>query len=303
MDLSVVIPTYNQAELLRACLARLLDQSLPAEAFEIIVVDDGSTDATPAVVEATGPRVRAIRFPSNRGRSAARNAGIAAARAPVIVFIDSDVLVRRDFLQRHLAIHRRYGPDTLSRGPVVSVPDAASVGAARIPRIAASPAYLDTANAAVDRAALQRVGMFDEAFPGYGWEDFELGVRLRRAGVRRIFDRGAAAFHIQPALQPGDVPALLQKEEARARSAVYFFRKVPTAETRLLIQATPFHRLLYWLVAAGGRLSGDAAAQAARRLERRGWRTLGYLALRAALNYHYVQTLAREMRLDAPAVA
>ncbi len=56
-----------------------------------------------------------------------------------------------------------------------------------MPKLAPSPAYLVTANAAVEKAALLHAGPFDEAFPGCGWEDFELGLRLKRLGIRGVF--------------------------------------------------------------------------------------------------------------------
>lgn len=303
MELSVVVPTYNQAALLRECLTRLLAQSLAPEAYEVIVVDDGSPDDTPEVVRAAGPRVRHIRFQTNRGRSAARNAGIEQARSPVIVFIDSDVMVRPSFLRAHLAMHRRHGPRTLSRGPVVLVPSVDAAAEAGVPRLAASPAYLDTANAGVGKQQLQRAGMFDEQFPGYGWEDFELGMRLRHLGVRRVFSREAAAFHVQPSPDPDDVEALLRKEEARARSAAYFYRKAPGLRTRLLIQSTALHRAVYWAMAAGGALSARGAARLARGLERRGMPGLAQVALRSGLNRHYLIHLGRELDRHHAALA
>ncbi|MGH2399680.1 MAG: glycosyltransferase family 2 protein, partial [bacterium] len=253
-DVSVVIPTYNQSALLGECLRSLAGQTLARDRYEVLVVDDGSTDATPEVIRRAGAHARGMRLPANRGRSAARNAGVDQARAELIVFIDSDIIVRPDFLSRHVETHERYGPGILSRGPVIQIPDVGAASRTRVPRLAASPAYLDTANAGVRRATMRQVGMFDEKFPGYGWEDFELGMRLRRLGVRRVFAPEAVAFHIQPPMNGNAFSDLLRKEEARARSAVYFYRKVPGLETRLLIQATLLHRLIYWILSAGGLL-------------------------------------------------
>lgn len=302
-DVSVVVPAYNQADLLGHALRALLDQTLAPDRYEVVVVDDGSTDDTPRVVEALAPRIRLVRFPANRGRSAARNAGIRAARAGLIVFVDSDVLVRPDFLDQHRRTHAGHGREVLSRGPVVAVPSVDAAAGARVPRFAASPAYLDTANAGVARAALERAGMFDESFPGYGWEDLELGIRLRRAGVRRVFCPQAVAFHVQPPAQWADVENLVRKEDARARSAAYFYRKTPTLETRLLIQLTPAHRLGYWLFSCGGWLDSTRAAALAGWLTRRGWSSLAFAVLRSGLNQRYLRTLQRELRNHAPAVA
>ncbi len=86
---SVVLPTYNRAHLLPRAIQSVLDQTYTD--FELIVVDDGSADNTPTVMEAyTDDRIRYIRYEPNRGANAARNIGIRAARAHFIAFQDSD---------------------------------------------------------------------------------------------------------------------------------------------------------------------------------------------------------------------
>lgn len=280
----------------------LIEQTLPPDAYEIIVVDDGSTDATVDRLSAfqQGPaRVRMIRLPTNRGRSAARNAGVREATAPLVVFTDSDVIVRAGFLEHHLRAHRTHGSRVLSRGPVIVVPDVTAARAAPVPRFPASPAFLDTANAGVARAVLLEAGLFDEAFPGYGWEDFELGLRLRGQGVRRVFVHGAVAFHVQPLPDPDSLAVLLQKEDERARSAVYFYRKHPGFHTRWLIQATVAHRAAYWLQAGGGLLTLENITAVVDRLRRAGTPGLAYLAIRSILNRRYVSTLGTELHRHA----
>jgi hypothetical protein len=98
---SVVIPTYNRAALLRATLDAILAQTCPP--LEVIVVDDGSTDATPAVLAGYAPRVRAI-VQDNAGDLVARNTGLRAAGGELVAFCDSDDLWRPDFLAGMLAL-------------------------------------------------------------------------------------------------------------------------------------------------------------------------------------------------------
>ena len=303
IDATVIVPTYNQAGSIGACLASLTAQTVAADRYEILVVDDGSTDGTTGIVAGFGAPVRAIRLARNRGRSAARNAGVQEARAEWVVFVDSDVVVREDFLEWHLRMHRVHGPGIVSRGPVVSVDRLEGVSHRRVPRLAASPAYLDTANAALERSAVIRAGMFDEGFPGYGWEDFELGLRLRRDGVRRVFCREAPAFHLQPHVRADTLDALFAKEDARARSAVYFYRKHPTLETRILIQATTFHWCLYWLMAGAGALHRGNLPSIVRRLETGPLAFLAPFAARSVLNRHYLASLAEELASYAPGMA
>lgn len=291
--LSVVIPTYNHAPILRHTLAHLAVQTLDPDTYEIVVVDDGSTDDTPTVLAAASGRgrVRAIRLDANRSRSAARNAGIRAAAAPLIVFVDSDVLVRPDFLKHHLEIHRSVGRPAVGRGPVVTIPSAQIPN--RTPLVRNSPAYLSTANASAPRRVLVEVGLFDEGFRSYGWEDFDLGLRLKARGLPRIFSRAAVAYHVEPPLTIDAFARNLAKEEERARMALYFQQKHPGIGTRILIQDTAFHRTLHFILAAGGLLNDRSAPALARWLTARGQHGLALLAARSVFNHHYIRSLDR----------
>lgn len=293
-QLSVVIPAYNDAAVLRSALARVLDQTLAPLAYEIVVADDGSTDETPAVVAAAAAgrvRVRSARLESNRGRSAARNAGIHVAEAPLIIFIDSDVLVRRDFLQRHLELHGAAGRPVIGRGPVVLIPTAELPE--RDPSTRLSPAYLDTANASIPRKLLIEVGMFDEGFRVYGWEDFDLGLRMAARGITRVFDPDAIAFHVQPLPAPDALDRYLVKEEERARTALYLLRKHPGRETRWLIQDTPMQRAAHFILGGAGLLTAQNAPRLAGWLHTRGLYALANLVVRGVLNRHYLASLDR----------
>jgi len=297
MELSVIVPTYNRAGALRASVPPLLAQTLPAGTYEVIVVDDGSTDDTARVLAnlpAPGGNLRVLTLPVNRGRSGARNAGLAAARGRIVVFVDSDVVVREDFLACHLEMHRQHGW-IVSRGPVVPVAGPAEVPKSGLPPLAASPAYFNTTNAGVPADALNRAGGFDESFPGYGWEDFELGIRLKRLGLRRMFRRCAVAFHLEPPPRWDTIDTDLARETERAHSAVYFFHKHPLWETRLLIQTTPVHHAAYWLQAGAGLITPANVETIARRLQQRGWTGLGALLYRGVLNRHYLGVVEQEL--------
>lgn len=107
MEVSVVIPTYNKKERLRLALTSFINQTFPREEFEVVLVDDGSTDGT-------GAAVRSLRLPyqlnylrqRNQGRSVARNLGIARARAEIIVFTDDDLILSPEFIEEHVKRHR-----------------------------------------------------------------------------------------------------------------------------------------------------------------------------------------------------
>ena len=95
---SVVIPAFQAELFLARCLRSILDQSLPANDYEIIVVDDGSTDNTQAIVSTFGSRVRGLKLDENMGLPAAINFGISEASSNYIVRLDSDDFVNRNFL-------------------------------------------------------------------------------------------------------------------------------------------------------------------------------------------------------------
>jgi len=94
---SVIIPTWNGADLLEACLASLREQTFGD--FETIVVDNGSTDATLAMLDARFPAVRQVRLPENRGFAPAVNDGIRAARGEILVLLNNDVVVTPGWLE------------------------------------------------------------------------------------------------------------------------------------------------------------------------------------------------------------
>jgi glycosyltransferase involved in cell wall biosynthesis len=114
VKVSVVVRTRDEAPRLRLTLASLSRQSAPCE---VVVVDDGSADATPAVIdEARGsPALRTVRHATARGRSAASNAGARAASGDVLVFLDGDTLAHPGMVARHMALHEAE-PAAMGRG-------------------------------------------------------------------------------------------------------------------------------------------------------------------------------------------
>src|SRR5262249_19023073 len=109
--MSVIIPTLNRADLLASALASLEKQTLAKARFEVIVVDDGSTDGTEAVCRRFARRLR-LKYlrQSHRGIAAAKNAGIRSANGEVLFFFDDDDVADPNLLRQHLATHQRH-PD------------------------------------------------------------------------------------------------------------------------------------------------------------------------------------------------
>jgi glycosyltransferase involved in cell wall biosynthesis len=226
VKISVVIATKDRAALLDGALASLRAQE-DAPEFELIVVDNGSSDATPAVARAHGAEYAFVAEP-NRGK--ARNAGIARASGEVVAFVDDDVVVPPHFLAAHAKAHDEEIFPLAVSGPIVNVPDPAhrpKPTAANVSR-----AFFVTCNVSVRTSSLRAVGGFDEAFDLYGWEDTELGARLRAHGVKRAFAWDAYLWHIKPPT-PESLEDALGKAIEKARMAARFVGKMPTARVRL----------------------------------------------------------------------
>ncbi len=198
MMLSVVIPTMDKEPLLRRTLAALRSQDAgPDRSWEIVVVDDGSSDGTAGFLadEARrgGAPLRVVSPGRNVGRARARNLGVQAARGRWVLFLDDDIVAPPGLLAAHLDLLEA-NPDGGTIGRVVTAPEVVdaphfdyldSRGVGRLGPGPAPARFFVTQNAAVPRQAFLAVGGFDEGFAGYGFEDMEVAFRLEdRAGVR-----------------------------------------------------------------------------------------------------------------------
>ena len=241
MELSVIIATKDRAEYLDEALRSLAAQE-DAPSFEVIVVDNGSTDATAHVVERAREAYAfelSYVYEERPNRGAARNRGIAAATGEVVVFVDDDVWAPAGFLKAHAAAHAGAGTFCVS-GPILNVPDyheRPKPGIANYSR-----AFLCTCNVSISREALKWVKGFDEQFNLYGWEDTELGVRLRENGVRPKFAWDAFIYHIKPP-QEQTLDVTLQKTIEKAKMAARFIKKNPSRRARLATGAYTFNVL------------------------------------------------------------
>ncbi|MDQ2865498.1 MAG: glycosyltransferase [Candidatus Eremiobacteraeota bacterium] len=256
LDLSVVIPTYNRLDTLRHVIPTLLAQDVPEESYELLICDSNSSDGTKeylAGMSAAHPQVRHLPG-AYSGRAMARNAGIAAANAPVVLFNDSDILASPDLLSRHLHHHRNRSRVAVV-GLEVQVKDLDDYafkrehpharGYLHKPTRKQLPwLYFLTGNASVRRDDLLRVGCFDETFTGYGHEDLELGYRLAKSGVTIRYEPLAINYHCQ------DVPHEDQKEKMKlaGRSTVRFYRKHPHLGVKLNLGMTPVSLTLHGML-------------------------------------------------------
>jgi glycosyltransferase involved in cell wall biosynthesis len=212
-EISAILTTYNREKLLPRVLDALTRQSIDLSRFEILAIDDGSSDSTPDILADWARKLPLRTFRQNHaGLAAAKNLGVLAAQAPIIVFLDDDDVAERDLLRAHLAAHYEY-PDSHT----------AILGYTSLePHIAALPLmrHVTTVgcqlfsygwmkpNQVLDHTAfwggrssckrgfLIRHGIFHPEFR-FGYEDIELGWRLRAHGLRVIYEPRARSVMIR----------------------------------------------------------------------------------------------------------
>ena len=283
IELSVVVPTRNRADRLRALLASLAEQDAPP--FEVIVVDNASEDATLAVVaeadSATDAHVRAIHLPRPMGPAVARNHGWRSARADLVVFTDDDVVATPGWLSRIAAAHAR-DPEAVIQGRTIPDPrEAHRLSAFSRSQQSTGPGpWFQTCNIAYPRALLERLNGFDETYWEAAGEDTDLGWRAVEAGARVIYDPEAVNWHAVH--EPG--PLALIRASQKWRLGVRTVAAHPQIRDSL-------HRRVFWkpsherllLAAAGVALIRRPAALAL---------LLPYIALQRSQHGSYAGTVA-----------
>lgn len=206
--ISVVIATFNRAEQLRPCLDALARQTAGPESFEVVVVDDGSTDETAAMLrEYRAPFRLRVERQANRGPGAARNRGIDVAAGTYCLFMDDDILAEPELVSEHLTAQRA-GAGVVGIGMLGLNVRAERSGLARyfaawweghyrrFESGEAEPSFWDcfSGNMSAPRDVLRSIGGFDESLERT--EDVELGYRLAQSGLKIVYlGRAAAEQH------------------------------------------------------------------------------------------------------------
>ena len=202
VSISVVIPAYDAQETVEECLTALSKQTIPRTEYEIIVVDDGSTDATAEIAARHGAVV--LRQP-NSGPAVARNKGTAAARGPIVLFTDADCAPVSDWIEQMVAplrdpqvagvkgVYRTRQKNRTARFIQIEYED-------RYDHTARSHHvdFIDTYAAGYRRDILLASGGFDAHFPFASVEDQELSFRLAEAGHLMVFVPQGIVYHHHP---------------------------------------------------------------------------------------------------------
>lgn len=208
---SVVISTYNRCDLLPKTLRSILQQDAGRVRYEVIVVDNNSTDRTREVLESWKPQGHAnlrYLFEGKQGVSHGRNTGISAARAPLIAFIDDDVFAAPDWIARMVqALHENPEADYVGGKVLATAPHEfpswltsshwsplalQDHGEKAFPVGLERPVCLVTANLGIRREVFARVGGFSPKFPRC--QDHELQLRIWRSGGKGLYLPGLVVF-------------------------------------------------------------------------------------------------------------
>jgi glycosyltransferase involved in cell wall biosynthesis len=241
MKLSVIIPTHNRAEILKTTLQKVLEQK--GVDFEVIVVDDGSTDDTKNIIskfEIRNLKLKYIYQPQSH-QGVARNRGVGAATGDIIVFIGDDIFVEPGFLKAHADRHAEQVDESLvvlgysTWDPELEINDYMRFLESSgwqfgygflnpgFVQNAEPYKFFYTSNISLKKSFFDRE-KFDEQFKVYGWEDIELGYRLWKSHSMKLFYAPEAKAYHHHLLTEADLP---KKMRAVGQSAVHFERLHP----------------------------------------------------------------------------
>jgi GT2 family glycosyltransferase len=200
---SLIIPTRNRADSLERFLPALAEQKLD-EPYEVLIVDNSSTDHTPTVIQNAIRRWPHIRCIREAKPWPARNAGAFAARSPILIFVDDDMQTDEDFIAEHLRLHRE-SPGGVVLGNIVSAP-----GRRPFDRMMAyiydgprqtlahrEPTGTDvwSGNLSLSRDLYFKFGGYSDEMSDLSCQDMEFGLRLAAAGVSMRFAPRALTYH------------------------------------------------------------------------------------------------------------
>jgi len=261
MRATIQLCTYNRAALLERVLDACFEQNVPEDAYEVVLVNDGSTDETPQVIERARSRAAcafAVVNQANSGLAKGRNAGIARATGERIIFIDDDVLPLPNFVAEHLRSHET-APRAIVRGGAINVENFDDLPPPVWSLRDYSGNFFWTTNVSVPLVAIRAIGGFNESFSEYGWEDIDVGLRFRKAGVRAVFNPKALVYHYKPRPRSGNVAKMVRQAQAQARTAVQLAKLHPHWRTYLATGFNPLQRGFHTVTRrlhAAGRLQG-----------------------------------------------
>ncbi|NLS45333.1 MAG: glycosyltransferase [Firmicutes bacterium] len=299
---SVVIPTYNRKKILEKCLSSLLAQTYPNDRYEIIVIDDGSKDGTDEMVlrlikghKSVGEPIIIYEWQEHTSAAAARNRGILEASGDLVILLDSDIVTLPDFIESHVFAQfdsgSKFSPDNkrIVHGRVIYTEDLDNPTSTKKKLSDMSMAFFASGNVSIARRWLIKAGLFDEDFTEYGWEDLELGQRLKKLGLRVVRSDKPAGYHLKHEFSIDKLPNIRKREIERGRMAVIYYMKHPTISVRMsTTMIWPFY-LLVGIFTLFGWPDRPGTVKLIDYLDKQGFKTLLGVLLQLMIYYWYIQ--------------
>ena len=254
-DISVVIPTYNRKDILLRTIKGLFEQTYPKDRFEIIIVDDGSTEDIKGMIDdfvraihelpQPAPNIKYMRQSSDKkGPAAANNLGIKNASGEYILLLNNDVIADPHLIEEHMKAHsllatgnKRRAAGSIVQGRVINTSSLEDLkqghkgysgGYSNI-----SFGYFTTWNLSVKKQLLIDAGLFDEDFRDLCWEDVEFGFRLRKMGIKQKNNKNAFGYHFRHEFFMKDIGKVKEKSIKMGKNAMIYYRKHPCLEVKI----------------------------------------------------------------------
>ena len=227
VKLSVQLCSFNRASLLKRALEALFAQDLPKDQYEIVFVDDGSTDETLVMAREmakTAPCRMKVLTKKNDGLPRARNVGIHECEGEIILFMDDDTFADPTLVREHINFHERY-PKAVVQGWVNHIEELEPKGPRTFKLDDYSRSFFWTSNVSVRKKFVDEVGGFDEDFQEYGYQDMELGSRLKKLGLVKHVNYKAIVSHYKPPKEKKDLARMLRQAESNGRSGMIYIKK------------------------------------------------------------------------------
>jgi len=214
---SVIVPTFNRKHLIEVALQSLLNQTYSRDRYEIIVIDDGSTDGTEStirtIVDRDPDRIRYLEE-NHRGPASARNLGLREAKGEIVIFTGDDCIADKELLAEHATYHKKLG-NIAVLGIVKNHPNIprtslveylensfeqfhySAIASSNMKEV--SFHFFFTSNVSVRKEVLSSVGLFNELYKYPAWEDIDLGHRIqKRLRIPIVFNENAVVYHCHP---------------------------------------------------------------------------------------------------------
>lgn len=259
MNLSVIMPVYNQENIISKVLDSLINQNIKKNKYEIIIVDDGSTDKTWKILEffkeKTENNFFIFKTISLHGKGIARNLGIKKAQNEIVVLLDGDIIASKNLLVKHLEWHQKFYKKNFAMVGNITWASRLKItpfmywlehGGGQLDfdslkhKQEIDYKHFYTGNSSFKKEFLLKNGLFDENFEREMYEDLELAYRLQDEGLKVFYNKNAHAYHYHQT-----DPQKYSKRMIRVgKGAKILFKKHPELKNKVALSRFTFRTVL-----------------------------------------------------------